>query len=362
MRQILQAISGVDWITMIPVVILLIISLSTLFSIDSSFFKSQFLFVILSFGIMIFFSQINPNILRSYAPPIYIVSIFLLLIILFLGIESRGSVRWLEIFGLRFQFSEILKPFLAISLASFLSDRRDYSFSTFLICFVALAPIVLLIFLQPDLGNALIYLGVLIIALLTYGFPIKYFAAGFIAWIATLPFFWLILHDYQRQRILAFLNPSSDPLGKSYNAIQAIIAVGSGSFIGKGLGQGTQSVLQFLPEHHTDFIFATISEEFGFVGSLIVVACFVFLLYRIYSIYLKESDTFSQIFTIIAFFLIFIHFFINVGMNIGILPVVGVTLPFVSYGGASLLSNFILLGLLFAINRTSSRRSVLEIG
>lgn len=346
---------------MIPVLILLIISLSTLFSIDQAFFRSQFSFVIISFAALIFFSQINGQILKSYAIPIYIVSIILLLFIFFLGIESRGSVRWLEIFGFRFQFSEILKPFLAISLASFLSDRRDYSFSTFAICFIALFPIVLLIFLQPDLGNALIYGGVLLLSLIIYGFPIKYFLTLFITWIATLPFFWFILHDYQRQRILVFLNPSHDPLGKSYNAIQAIIAVGSGSIIGEGLGQGTQSVLRFLPEHHTDFIFATISEEFGFIGAMIIILCFAFLLYRIYTIYLSQSDPFPQMFTIVVFFLIFIHFFINAGMNVGLLPVVGVTMPFVSYGGASLLSNFILLGLLFGINRSERPRSVLEI-
>lgn len=222
-------------------------------------------------------------------------------------------------------------------------------------------PIVLLIFLQPDLGNALIYIIACVLALFAFGFPFKYFFFGFLAWLATLPLFWLILHDYQRQRVLVFLDPSNDPLGTSYNSIQSIIAVGSGMFSGRGFGQGTQSVLKFLPEHHTDFIFAAISEQLGFIGAAIIVLSFSFLLYRIFMIYSQERDNFSQIFTIIVFFIFFTHFVVNVGMNIGLLPVVGVTLPFISSGGSSLLSNFIILGLLFAVSRTDTKRDTLEI-
>ncbi len=362
MRFFSNIISSIDFLIVIPVILVILISLSTLFSIDPALFRSQFTFLVISIFAFIFFSKINTNIFKHYTIPIYIISLFLLLVILILGIESHGSVRWLEVFGFRFQFSEILKPFLAISLASFLSQKKSYSLPTFVSTFIFLFPILLLIFLQPDLGNALIYLGVVVLSLLTFGFPFKYFVLSFLGAVLTFPIFWLTLHDYQKQRFLVFLNPSHDPLGKSYNAIQAVIAVGSGMFMGKGLGQGTQSVLKFLPEHHTDFIFATIAEEFGFIGSLIIVLCFAFLLYRIFRIYQGEDESFAQIFTIIAFFIIFVHFFVNIGMNIGLVPVVGVTLPFVSYGGSSLLSNFILLGLLFAVNRNSNRRHTLEIG
>lgn len=361
MNSLFRFAKGIDVFILIPVVILILLSLSTLFSIDSAYFRSQLVFFIISIFAFIFFSQLNPNILKHYKVPIYVISIFLLLIILFLGIESRGSVRWLEVFGFRFQFSEIIKPFLALSLASFLSERNNYSITTYILSLAFLVPIALLIFLQPDLGNALIYVFVVSLTLFTFGFPIRYFIVSFVLWLITLPVFWLTLHDYQKQRLLVFINPAHDPLGKSYNAIQAVIAVGSGMIMGKGLGQGTQSVLKFLPENHTDFIFATISEEFGFIGSIIIIFCFAFLLYRVFQLYQGERDGFSQTFTIIAFFIIFVHFFINIGMNIGLVPVVGVTLPFVSYGGASLLSNFILLGLLFAVNRTSTHRDVLEI-
>lgn len=361
--RILQRISSdIDWFLIVPVVLLLVLSLATLFSIDVGVFKSQVIFALFGALAFVLFTQINPNILTRFAIHIYAFSILVLILVLIIGVESHGASRWIELFGVRFQFSEILKPSLAISLASFLSQKGKYSLSTFIVVLALFIPIIFLIFLQPDLGNTLIYIGVVFFTLLIYGFPLRYFVLSFILWIASLPVFWFVLHDYQRQRILTFFNPSQDPLGRSYNSIQAIIAVGSGELSGRGLGQGTQSLLKFLPEHHTDFIFATISEEFGFMGSMIVVLAFTVLLYRMYLIYRGSENGFSQIFTIIVFFIIFIHFFINIGMNVGLIPVVGVTLPFVSSGGSSLLSNFILLGLLIAITKKSKRHNVLEIG
>ncbi len=359
MRQV--NLSSIDWLLMLGVAVLLIFSLVTLFSIDSQIFKSQFIFLIFCILIFLFFSQFNYSILKYYSLPIYIASLIILALVLFLGIESRGSVRWIEFLGFRVQFSEILKPFLALSLVSYLSTLKSYSLRTFFICLTLLLPIAILIFLQPDLGNALIYIFVVLGVLLVYGFPFRWFFVGFLAWLGSLPFFWLILHDYQKQRVLTFINPSRDPLGTSYNAIQAVIAVGSGMLLGRGLGQGTQSGLRFLPERHTDFIFATISEELGFIGSIIVVLAFAFIFYRIFLIIKNDDDKFSKLFSITVFMTIFVHFFVNIGMNIGIVPIVGVTLPFVSYGGSSLLSNFIFLGLLFAANK-KKRREVLEIG
>lgn len=351
---------GIDLTLIIPVLVLIAISLVTLLSVSPSFFKSQLIFTIVGFVAFFVFSQINPSVLKHYALPIYIVSFVLLALVLFLGIESRGAVRWLEFAGFRIQFSEILKPFLAISLASFLTNE-DYSLKKYLSIFILLFPITFLIFAQPDLGNALIYFIAVGLSLLVYGFSLRYFIVSIVLGLTTLPFFWLILHDYQKQRVLTFLNPSSDPLGTSYNAIQSVIAVGSGNFVGKGLGQATQSALNFLPENHTDFIFATISESLGFIGSFIVIVAFVFLLYKVYTM-LSQGSTFSRNFTLIALVLLFTHFFINIGMNIGIVPVVGVTLPFVSYGGSSLLSNLILLGIVAGINRSKDDRGFLEIG
>ncbi|MGA2968151.1 MAG: FtsW/RodA/SpoVE family cell cycle protein, partial [Candidatus Levyibacteriota bacterium] len=178
--------------------------------------------------------------------------------------------------------------------------------------------------------------------------------------LAVFPLVWRLLHEYQRQRILTFLDPGKDPLGTSYNVIQSVIAVGSGMLMGRGLGQGTQSGLRFLPERHTDFIFATISEQLGFIGVLIVLICFACILYKIYIIFINSDDKFSKVFAAIIFFSFLIQIFVNIAMNIGILPIVGVTLPFVSYGGSSLLSNFIFLGFLAAINK-GHRQEILEI-
>lgn len=350
-----------DWALLTPVLILIGISLTTLFSINPVLFKNQFIFTIISFVFLIIFSQVNYRILESYEVPIYFVSLFLLLVILVIGIESHGAVRWLDLFGFRIQFSEIMKPFLMISLASFLTKRKT-NFKTYYLVLLLLLPLLLLIFKQPDLGNAVIFAIVVLLTLFASGFSVAFFAAFFITFIAVLPFVWHFLHDYQRQRILTFINPSSDPLGSSYNVIQSVIAVGSGAFFGKGISQGTQSALKFLPERHTDFIFATISENLGFFGSFLILICFAYLLYKIYRLFLDSSDKFCKIFLASSFFLILVQFFLNVGMNIGLVPVVGITLPFVSYGGSSLLSNFIILGLISSMNERFKNRDILEIG
>lgn len=353
-------LSSIDWILLVPISALLFFSLSTLFSVDQGVFRSQLFFLLISVFALFFFSQFNLAIIKYYSVHIYFTSLFLLIILLGVGIETRGSVRWLEVFGFGIQFSELLKPFLAIALASYLTNIKSLSLKSFVVILLLMLPVVILIFLQPDLGNALIYTLVILGSLLVVGFSIRYFLFGFLMWCLSLPIFWLILKDYQRNRILTFIDPSKDPLGTSYNAIQAIIAVGSGMLLGRGLGQGTQVQLRFLPERHTDFIFATISEQLGFLGSLIIVACFIFILYRLFVYMANSDDKFSRIFILITFMIIFVHFTMNVGMNIGILPVVGVTLPFVSYGGSSLLSNFILIGLLFSVSR-KKRNDVLEI-
>ena len=351
----------IDWILITPVLVLLILGLVTIFSINIDLFKSQLFFSAIAIFAFFFFSRINYHAIKNYDFLIYTGSIFLLVLVLIVGIESRGSVRWFEFFGFRIQFSELIKPFLIFSFASFLSGRDNKSFKNFLLSLVLLLPIAFLIFLQPDLGNALILVIVQFLILFIFGFPIKFFLFSALLFSSMLPIFWKFLHDYQRERFLTFLSLKNDPLGTSYNAIQAIIAVGSGAFWGKGLGQGTQSVLKFLPERHTDFIFATLSEALGFIGSLLVVGAFFVLLYRIYSIYRETDDYFCKLFSISAFFLILVQFFINIGMNIGLLPIVGITLPFVSYGGSSLLSNFILLGFLSSIVKTSRNKDILEI-
>lgn len=351
----------IDWWLLAPVGLLLIVSLTTLFSLNSSFFVNQ-LFT-LSIGITAFFvfSQIPYVLYKRLAIPLYIISVILLIAVLIIGLESRGSVRWIYIFGFPIQFSEILKPFLSLCFASLLAAGTNRSLKTFLLSISLVTPIFFLIALQPDLGNALIYVIATGIVLVVFGFPWKWFGALALPFVLSSPILWHFLHEYQKNRILTFLNPTSDPLGISYNVIQAMIAVGSGMIMGKGLSQGTQSGLRFLPERQTDFIFASLSEGLGLFGALIIILCFVALCYRIYRLFVRIDDTFCQIFAVCTFSFILIHFFVNVGMNIGLLPIVGVTLPFVSYGGSSLLSNFIFLGILSSIASSHRRRPVLEI-
>ena len=355
-----KSLFDIDWGLIAPVIVLVLLSLTILFSVDLSLFKNQLLFFIIGIFAFLFFSQTNYKTIKIYSIPIYIISIVLLLIVLIIGAETRGSVRWLEFLGFRVQFSEILKPFLAISFSSYLSSRNNHSFKTIFLGICFLMPIFFLVFLQPDLGNALTYLMVAILTFIIFGFPLRFFFSGLIFASILSPIVWKFLHDYQKQRILTFLNPN-DPLGLSYNAIQSVIAVGSGMLVGRGLGLGTQSGLRFLPERHTDFIFATLSEELGMIGAILVVLTFAFLLYKIFIIFSNQEDLFGKIFSIVVFSLIFFQFFVNIGMNIGILPIVGITLPFISYGGSSLLSNFILLGILSSMNRSEASKRVLEI-
>ena len=351
----------VDWQLVLPVIILLVISLTTLFSINPVFFRNQFLFVIVSGVIFFMLSQVDIRQLGLYRMQIYITSIVLLFALLFLGAASRGAIRWLGILGFGIQFSEILKPFLILVLASFLAGQKNISFRACFTVFLFLTPIVFLIYRQPDLGSALIYIATVLTTLVLFGFPLWWFGVGLVGIFACLPFLWHFLHEYQRERLLTFFHLTNDPLGISYNAIQAVIAVGSGMFVGKGLGQGSQSVLKFLPEKQTDFIFATLSEDLGFVGAAIVVIAFLFLLYRLFVIFTLTDDAFSKVVVAASFSLILIQFFINIGMNIGILPIVGVPLPFVSYGGSSLVSNAIILGIVSQIASQAKRKHVLEI-
>lgn len=351
----------IDWHLLIPVCILAFMSLTTLYSLEFSLFRNQLINFSLALIIFLIFSQVDYKLFRPLTKPIYVVSIILLTFILIVGYEARGAVRWIDFFGISIQLSETLKPFLALSLAGFLAAGNKRTFKNFLLVIILVMPIFILINLQPDLGNGLIYLGTLILVLLTFGYPFLWFVLLSIPVIIASPFLWQILHDYQRQRILTFLHPTSDPLGTSYNVIQAMIAVGAGMFIGRGIGEGTQSGLQFLPERHTDFIFATISEGFGFLGSIVIIITYGYLLYRIYLIYRHVDETFGKVFAAGAFFFILIHFFVNVGMNVGLIPVVGITLPFVSYGGSSIISSAIFLGILSAISREHVKEKVLEI-
>ncbi|MBI2034924.1 MAG: rod shape-determining protein RodA, partial [Candidatus Levybacteria bacterium] len=340
---------------------LLALSFSAFFSIDTQLLRNQGISLIISLIAFFIFSHANFQRIKKSWKNIYILSLISLIIVLIIGVESRGAVRWISLFGLNIQVSEIVKPFLLLSIAGYLSEDEGRSLRTFLFTLFFLMPIAFLIYKQPDLGSAVIFVLVVILTLLVYGFRFIWFVLVLLPLLLVLPSLWGFLHEYQRQRFLTFFNPTRDPLGTSYNIVQAIIAVGSGTFFGKGLSEGTQSSLRFLPERHTDFIFATLSESLGFFGSGIILLCFGVILFRIFYIFQNTDDAFIKIFAASSFFLISVQAFINIGMNLGMLPVVGITLPFVSYGGNSLLANFILLGILTAISGSSRKSAILEI-
>lgn len=350
----------IDLQLVIPVLVLVGVSLTTLFSVNIGYFRNQLFFFFLSIGIFLFFTNVDFSFLEELSKPIYIVSFLGLLILLFLGYEARGAARWLDLFGFKLQFSEVFKPFLAVALGTFLA-KRDKSIQTIGLLTLLLLPLLFLIYKQPDLGSALMYLFTVLLTLLIIGYPWMWFVSLLASLAVIAPVVFRFLHEYQRARILTFLHLTNDPLGSSYNSIQAIIAIGSGMLVGKGLGQGTQSGLKFLPELHTDFIFATLSEALGFVGAALVLVASGFLLYRLYQIVRKTGERSERIFVVIVFSLLCLQFFINIGMNVGLLPIVGVPLPFVSYGGSSFLSNAIFLGIVSNISSSRKSISTLEI-
>lgn len=344
----------------LPVVVLVTTGLTTLFVLDRGLFQNQLIFTIFGIIAFLFFSFVDFRNFKYIALPVFLVSVVLLFALLFIGIETRGAVRWFDLGIFKIQISEILKPFLVACFAAYLCKKEIKHLSTFILSIIFIGLTVLPIFIQPDLGNTLIYLLVPMLMLLYLGLPFRFLGAGIFLAAILSPILWFLLRDYQKDRLISFLNPGADPQGISYNLIQSVIAVGGGQLFGRGLGFGTQSQLAFLPERHTDFIFATLSEYFGFFGAVVVLGAFAILLFKLYKIAGDTQDSFLALVATGAFAVNLFHLFINIGGNIGVLPVTGITLPLVSYGGSSIISTFILLGIVNSINKTKIPK-VLEI-
>jgi len=357
----LKKIFSFDWIVFVLVLLLLFFSLFILKSVSPSLFWQQFLWAFLGLVLFTVFSQIDCRLYQRFYWLFYFGSIFFLFLTILFGTLSRGSVRWLEIGAFRFQPSEFVKPFLILFFASFLSETTRDHLKRIVQSGLLMVVAALLIFLQPDLGSSLVIVFIWFVMVLAKGINFKWFLSGGFLTLIVFPLIWLFLKDYQKQRIFTFLNPSADPLGMGFNLIQAIIAVGSGKFFGRGLGRGTQSHLQFLPERQTDFIFASLAEELGFFGSFILIGVFFLLLLRLLLIAFNQTDRFNYFVVIGVFGLIFIQTFVNIGMNIGLLPITGITLPLVSYGGSSLISIMIALGFIASITKIKRREKLVEI-
>lgn len=304
----------------------------------------------LSFVIFIAIAQFSPKTFKQWAPILYGAGILMLLVVLALGTSSKGAQRWVNLGGFRFQPSEFMKLITPLMLAYYLDNKTlPLSRTPLLISLAIIMVPGLLIIKQPDLGTGLLVIatgfGVLFFAGIRWSFILKLGAAG----LATLPLLWWKLHDYQRERVLTFLNPERDPLGSGYHIIQSKIAIGSGGLYGKGWCHGTQSQLNFLPERTTDFIFSVLGEEFGFIGASILCVLYFGVILRGIIIMIQNPDTFNRLMVGGIIFGFFICFFINIGMVSGLLPVVGCPLPLISYGGTSLMTWMTAFGMLVAI-------------
>lgn len=286
----------------------------------------------------------------------YVAVIFLLLLVEVLGNKYFGAQRWLQLGPFVIQPSEFAKLVVVLVLANFLGS--DYSFEKSSRTVFSALGLVLLPFLlvvkQPDLGTSLIFIPVVAVLLFFWGLRLRVFIFSAIAGLVAMPVFWHFLKAYQKNRILVFLDPYKDPLGSGYTALQSRIAIGSGGFLGKGYLHGTQTQLNFVPEHHTDFIFCVIGEEWGYMGVLIVLSLYAVLFYSAFQILLHTTDIKARLLVVGICAVIFSQVFINVGMTFGLMPITGLTLPLISYGGSSLLTTMASLGIILSIYRQRS--------
>jgi rod shape determining protein RodA len=348
----------IDWKLIIPSLLLTVLGLLVIRSAAPALIGNQVLFTIASVLIFLVISFIDFRVFTSLYLPIYFLSLIFLITPYFFGLHSHGAQRWLQFGQFTLQPSEIIKPMMLIVFSEIATSA--YQKRNWLLVASAILPL-LIIFFQPDLGTTLVLLtGWLTIFLSKL--RLKHIVPAVLLFaVLVLPIYQFGLKDYQKQRLNSFFNPYSDPLGQGYHVIQSIIAVGSGQFWGRGLGHGTQSQLQFLPEHHTDFIFASLSEELGFVGSVLVLSLFIILLFRIYRISQEAGSSIASNYCLATVALLAFQIFVNVGMNMGIAPITGITLPFISYGGSSLLSLGITLGLVHSISRNTGSDSFIQI-
>ena len=346
------------------IITLFFVGLAALYSISNGDFNSwplkhsqRFILGLIIFFVVVFFDL---RLIFGYAYVIFFLSIISLAIIPFFGIESNGATRWINIAGISLQPSEFVKYTLILALAKYFhSINNDSGFiKTLIIPLIITIVPVFLVITQPDLGTALIILLGGISLFWISGLNYKYFIVGVFSILCSLPVLWQYLKDYQKDRVLTFFNPERDPLGNGYHIMQSKIALGSGGIFGKGYMEGTQSHLNFLPEMQTDFIFTMLGEEFGFIGTLLLLLIYAALIMISIRLALKSRSLFSKYLSLGVCNVFFIYVFVNIGMVTGLLPVVGVPLPFISYGGSSMLAVMFGFGLL--MNCYINRNIIIE--
>jgi len=348
--SLFEKLKSVDYFLILIIMLIGAISVFAIYSTErgefSFYTKNHLIRLLVFFGMFLVLSFVRITFWYKNAYFFYAVCVSLLFITLFFGLMASGSRRWLDLYFLNLQPSEIMKIAIIICFARYYhriqtAEIQNYKF--ILVPLILLLIPCYLVLQQPDLGTSILIAGTGVIIIWLAGLNIKYFVYSALLLIVSLPFAVSLLKPYQKSRILTFFNPDRDPLGAGYQIIQSKIAIGSGGFFGKGFLKGTQSYLEFLPEKHTDFIFTLFSEEFGFIGSIILLLLYILLIYRIISIGFYSKSFFSKLFCFGFASAIFLYIFVNISMVLGLLPIVGAPLPIMSYGGSSMLS--IMLGL-----------------
>jgi rod shape determining protein RodA len=324
----------------------------------SSVFLRALMWTAIAVAVFLVATTFDYHWLKTFAWPLYLVQIGLLVMTLAIGGGVGGTSRWVSIFGLQFQFSELAKVLMIVVLANYLGSRvgRLGSLWTLLGAGVLAGPPFVLVLLQPDLGTALVFGAILVATVFMSGASLRWLGVLAAGAVAAFPFVWTyVLADYQKARLTAFLNPLADIQGDGYQLYQAQIAVSLGGWFGVGLTNGTQNALGLLPVQDTDFVFAILAEELGYIGALVVLGLFVALLWRVLAAGWRSKDPFGTIFACGVAAMLLFQLFVNVGMVIGIMPITGIPLPFISHGGASLISIALALGVLQSINIRQGR-------
>ncbi len=358
-----QALKKIDWMLVLFILPIILAGLFTMKSFvlgegEASFFTRQIVWVCVSFGVFFAFSFVDFRFLKRTDILVAVFLIFsgLLLLLFVLGNVSRGSKSWFDLGFFSFQPVDMMKLVLILILSKYFS-RRHVEIRNIKHLFISgvymLIPLVLVL-LQPDFGSAMVLLLIWFGMVLVSGISKKHLLFVFIGGALAFGMLWMFAFaPYQKARILNFINPLSDVHGSGYNAFQSTIAVGSGQLTGKGLGFGTQSRLEFLPEPETDFIFAAFAEEWGFIGSTIILTLFTLVIWRVLYTAARGATNFETLFALGVAIFFMSHILINVGMNLGLMPVTGIPLPFMSYGGSHLLTEFMALGILMSHRRYS---------
>jgi rod shape determining protein RodA len=333
---------------------LALVGLVTLYSAANDFpwrFTDQLRNFAVAAAVMFVAANVPPSMLQKVAAPAYLIGVLLLVAVEVAGVTVKGATRWLDVGITRIQPSEVMRLALPLMLAWYFHRREGARKAfDFLVAAALVVLPVALIAKQPDLGTSLLVAAAGAYVIFFAGLPWKWLAAIGVAGLGMLPVAWTMMHDYQRMRVLTLIDPTTDPLGKGFHTLQATIAIGSGGAFGKGWMQGTQTHLEFIPERTSDFIFAVFSEEFGLVGNLALIALFLALVARALLIAMNASTTFSRLLAGSIALIMFTYAFVNMGMVSGVLPVVGVPLPFISYGGTALVTLGLAIGMLMSIH------------